>query len=105
MPVYDFRVALPPANILRERCRPNAVPFPHRPVVTDAAGQVAEYVIWCDTETGELERYDRDDKGFVYRNNGIRTVTELRPAPLDVRTGAESQKAPARQTKMGRARR
>jgi hypothetical protein len=57
--------------------------------VFDANGVELKYVLWCDTETGEAERYVRDEGGFVIVHEGnyggmsyVKTERVHYPAPL-----------------------
>lgn len=90
MAVYDVRLnAVPGGNLPPGRAvAPGAGPFPRfagKPgVLLDAAGAEVRWVIRCDTETGEVERYDvRGGKWQFDRSTGrVLVVTEFRPAPL-----------------------
>jgi hypothetical protein len=74
--------------------REGAEPFPRfgglRGKLHDATGAPVEgYLIWCDTDTGELERYDYDPKANKFAADPVTkrllTVRETRPAPLEYR--------------------
>ena len=76
MPRYDCREG-------RRRIE-GAVPFPRFDgrggVLYDAKGERIDMLLWCDTDSGEVERYE-----YPFRLGSDRrvvTVRELRPAPL-----------------------
>ena len=72
---------------------PNSQPFPMFigddgwPIPTellDAAGNVIEYVLWCNTETGMVGRYDVTNGVWKLDSNGRAVViVEKHPAPLE----------------------
>ena len=68
---------------------PSVVPFPR--VVADADGRAWDYVLWCDTDTGELEYYSRKNDLFVLDEKTKRVRTELVKAkpPLEILPVAE----------------
>jgi len=70
-----------------DECIPDSEPFPGSHCHTfDAFGQRVMFVLWCDTETGELERYYTDaHMQFERDENGLmRKIRETRAAPLRV---------------------
>lgn len=66
--------------------RDGSVPFPTPCRTLDAAGEQIPYLLWCDTDTGECEYYDRGPDGFYLdpETKRVATVREFRPAPLTV---------------------
>lgn len=88
MPIYDCH--LDPRWPKPHLAQPRALPFP-LPLgggyrhTEDATGAVLSPLVWCDTDTGEVERYVVKDgqwemtPGPVCR---VVTVREFRPAPL-----------------------
>lgn len=90
MPLYDCRLprdlTFPCGDPL-----PGAEPFPRfagrAGRLYDAAGNPVQWVVWCDTDTGELERYDRRDGRFQIdpATKRLLAVRETRPAPLEYR--------------------
>ncbi len=54
--------------------------------VFDAKNEEILWVVFCDTETGDVERLQHDGQSFVVNAEGdaINRVTENRPAPLRV---------------------
>lgn len=77
MPVHDLRPDRADA----------ALPFPRFNgaigQLLDATGARVELPVRFDTETGEVEFYDRTDGRFRLGPNGrVATVREFRPAPL-----------------------
>lgn len=51
-------------------------------VIRDAEGNCVNHVIWCDTETGELERVIINE--WLSRHEIVGRIKERRPAPLVV---------------------
>lgn len=72
--------AFPPASV---------VPFPR--VVADADGRAWDYVLWCDTDTGELEYYPRDNDLFLLdeKTKQVRTAVVKAKPPLELVPVAE----------------
>lgn len=103
MPLYDARLPrgdLPPllyGPADAALAAPGAVPFPPYPphcrrrVAVDAAGNEYDSLLWIDTETGELERYEKRDGGFVVdaATRRVMTVREKVPAPVELVPYAE----------------
>ena len=53
--------------------------------VRDSDGQPIPYVVWCDTETGDVESYARDTNGWVITREGlVSRVKSTHPAPLQI---------------------
>lgn len=88
MPVYDTALNNPTASPPLRDVAPDALPFPRfnglPGRLVDGTGAAIEYAVWCDTDTGEVERYDRSRGGFRLDSRTLRvaTVREMRPAPL-----------------------
>lgn len=104
MPIYDARRPRPDEKF--NPClfwqglfdaRLGSVSFPPWPsgsgkrVVVDAAGNEYEFVLWCDTDTGELEYYIRRDDQFVLddRTKRAATVKVKAQPPLELLPYAE----------------
>jgi hypothetical protein len=88
MPLYDIAPNNPNAPPPPRDVAPGALPFPRFDGLpgrlVDATGAAVLYVVWCDTETGEVECYDRS-RGALYLNARtlrVATTREMRPAPL-----------------------
>lgn len=91
MPVYDARLndrGEQPLRLPSEVIPMPAEPFPRfdgrAGRLFDANGELIEYVLRCDTETGEVVRYDRRDGKFWLNTETkcLVVLTERRPAPL-----------------------
>lgn len=100
MPLYDCRHPFPTErNTLGTPPLPGSVPFPRfdgRPGrLYDAAGALVQFPLWCNTETGEVCRYDgRDGKWQTDPTTGrVALITETRPAPLEYREPPAEEKA------------
>lgn len=55
--------------------------------IFDAKGKQYKRVLWCNTETGEIEYTDLDNEGksqFDYETNEVKTIITKVPAPLKV---------------------
>lgn len=90
MPIYDCRLndfdLLP--GVPRQKPVPGAVPFPRfdgtAGMLLDANGVEIPWILWCNTETGAVARYDvRGGKfGTDEQTGRVVVLVETHPAPL-----------------------
>ena len=54
--------------------------------VFDANNDEILWVVFCDTETGEVERFEHDGQSFVVNEegDGISRIAENKPIPLRI---------------------
>lgn len=102
MPLYDCRHRELVSGIPDDPPMRNSLPFPADWNGTvDADGKLLSPLLWCDTESGDVGRYDRTDGNYEIDSNTrrLRILYERHPAPLRAAT-LQDIAAPVQQARL-----